>query len=163
MDESKFVGYSTSGDCMQGCIQILANYGIYSPTTSVFILATEGLKGSLDIHAERYMDGVNIINRHINQGRPIIVGISRGWGMGVGNSNAATDHFVVVTGRGYDIDANLYYFTYMETGVSDPSRGCNVDTNRLYIDSSIPDIVDHSPLIGTTDYHVTEVRVNDGN
>lgn len=161
MNPAFFVGYLVSGDCMQGCIQILAKYGIRTPYTSIITLATQGLNQQLNILAAEYYDGVNAINRHINAGRPIIVGVSRGWSIDAGNYNGATDHFVVVTGRGFDADANLYYFTYMETGVSDAS-GYNTDTNRLYIDVSVPDLVDYSPLVGKEPYHVTEVRVNDG-
>lgn len=162
MNSSKFVGYSTSGDCMQGCIKILANYGIYTSTTSVLILATEGLNGHLDIHPEQYMDGVNAINWHINTGRPIIVGISYGWGSGVGNYNAATDHFVVITGIGFDSNVDLYYYTYMETGTSNTDKGCNTEVNRLYIEPGIPDIGSDNGMLGGGNYHVTEIRVNDG-
>lgn len=164
MNPAFFVGYSTSGDCMKGCIQILAKYGIHTSYTSIITLATQGLNQQLNILAAEYYDGVNAINRHINAGRPIIVGVSRGWSIDAGNYNEATDHFVVITGRGFDADANLYYFTYMETGCSNPTVGCNTDTNRLYIDVSVPDLVDHSPSLDGVDvYHVTEVRVNDGN
>lgn len=162
MDKSKFVGYLTSGDCMQGCIQILVNYGIRTYSISAIIMATEGENGNLNISPEPYVEGVNAINRHINAGRPVIVGISRGWGIGVGNSNPATDHFVVITGRGIDYDTGYYYYTYMETGTSNVEKGCDINNNRLYLHPEIPVLEDPSGMNGDK-YHVTEVRTNDGN
>ncbi|WP_281671020.1 hypothetical protein [Rikenella microfusus] len=162
MDISKFVGYLTSGDCMQGCIQILANYGIRTYSVSTIIMATEGTNGQLNIYPRSYIDGVNAINRHINAGRPIIAGISRGWGIGVGNYNAATDHFVVITGRGIDYNTGKYYYTYMETGTSNSTQGCNTNNNRLYLDPVIPILEDLSGMNGDK-YRVTEVRINDNN
>ena len=162
MNSGNFVGYLTSGDCMQGCIRILANYGIRTYSTSTIIMATEGKNGQLNIYRESYIDGVNAINRHINAGRPVIVGISRGWGIGVGNSNPATDHFVVITGRGIDYNTGYYYYTYMETGTSNVDQGCDINDNRLYLNPDIPVLEDASGMNGDK-YRVTEVRANDGN
>ena len=45
------------------------------------------------------------------------------------------DHFVVITGRGYDETKQQYYYTYIETGRSkNQANAAASNSNRLYYD-----------------------------
>lgn len=81
--------------------------------------------------------------------------------IGRGINEGTTDHFVVVTGRGYDYDLGLYYYIYMETGVSELSEGCDATQNRLYWDPVSNEFYDPSNYNGER-VDVTQVRPNDG-
>lgn len=156
-DPEKFVGYGTSQDCYTGCEQILRNYGLtnYGSSTAVFqLLDKDSNKSGLML----YEKAIDCIDRHLNYNRPIIVGID--YEVGSGNHDGITDHFVVITGRGYDSSTNLYYYTYMETGVTG-NEGYDTYTNRLISNPSTKDFYDSNPKIGPR-YDVTHVRPNDG-
>lgn len=51
-------------------------------------------------------------------------------------NEGATDHWIVITGRGYDENQKMYYYTYMETGYStgQVDKACDTTNNRLYYD-----------------------------
>lgn len=104
-------------------------------------------------------------HRHINAGRPIIVGIFYDPTFNTTNADGLTNHFVVITGRGYDANAGQYYYTYMETGAMNPSDGCNTDVNRLYVDPynttvDGPVFMNPNGYVGKTPYLVTQIRPN---
>lgn len=63
-------------------------------------------------------EGFNVLNEHLNQGRPITVGVNYEFGDNNENTDGTTDHFVVIYGRGYDENKEQYYFNYIETGRS---------------------------------------------
>jgi hypothetical protein len=105
---------------------------------------------------------VAVIDRHLDAGRGITVGLD----YKPSSPNAdGTDHFVVITGRGYDSASGQYYYTYMDPGRSDASRGCNTTTNRLYVDSSSNTIhyTRPNPYEGAVvECTLTHIRPNDG-
>lgn len=166
MNVSKFVSYAISKDCMEGCKRILANYGINTPGSLLNAIQLLQRNGNvINTLAANYLDALNEINNHINNGRPIIVGIVYRYGDMTGNIDGLTNHFVVITGRGYDINTNQYYYTYMETGAINPSDGCNTDINRLYVDPNNPTVngptfTNPHGFVGNNPYHVTQVRPN---
>ena len=84
-----------------------------------------------------------IINRNINEG--------------------ATDHFVVIAGRGYDSAKGMNYYTYYEVGTSHSSIGCSETNNRFYYDPSVPTLYDEKGVVRKERYDITQVRPNDGN
>ena len=81
------------------------------------------------------------------------------------NDDHVTDHFIVITGRGYDQNVGQYYYIYMETGryQAHANEGCDTMTNRLYYDPTALTFQD--PIAGaynTLIYDVSQVRPNDG-
>ena len=82
MDTSKYVGYIKNvRDCLSNAKAILDNYGFYSYGSydKVFKLMHE-LNGVIvnngDIPVQNYQNAINCIDRHLEAGRPIIVGVS---------------------------------------------------------------------------------------
>ncbi len=106
---------------------------------------------------------VSVIDRHLDAGRGITVGLD----YRPNSSNAdGTDHFVVITGRGYDSSKGQYYYTYMDPGRSNSSQGCNTTTNRLYVDNSNNTIHYDRPIPyqgEDAECTITHIRPNDGN
>ena len=98
----------------------------------------------------------------MDAGRPIIVGTSYESGH-TGNNDATTDHFIVITGRGYDANRGIYYYIYMETGSSVVDKACDAAKNRLYYDDENYTFCQENYRNMYPAMHVTHVRPNDGN
>ena len=119
----------------------MQNYGVPPGSRShvYLLLAEEQTTGELYHHgdnpADEYAKAIACIDRHLDAtpSRPIVVGLNEEPFARI--NDGATDHFVVITGRGYDTSQGMYYYTYMETGVSEVDKGCDVENNRLYYDA----------------------------
>lgn len=161
MDASKFVPWSTSGDCMSGSVAILANYGVKSDNTKTVTMVTEDRtltkKGELD-NTDAYMQGITFIDKELDAGNPLIVGVDVRTDKNP-NPGSASDHFVVITGRGYDKDGNAYY-TYMETATSNPSDSCSTTENRFYYNPGTSRWEDSTNTYSHTTMTITDVRPN---
>lgn len=166
MDEDNFVGYDVSKDCMKGCKGIMSNYGV-SPGSSAnvyqLLFERNGVLEYYDTENYKtvYDNAIACVNRHLDADRPIIVGVNH-----TPNRTAnegTTDHWIVIAGRGYDTTKKQYYYTYMETGRSSASAGCNTTENRLYYDSENYTFRD-SEAGWKKDkiFDVSQVRPNDG-
>ena len=102
------------------------------------------------------------IVRHLEAKRPIIVGVHHTFYYGDKSYNeGTTDHWIIVTGKGYDGAKQQYYFTYMETGTNYVDVGCDNNENRLYYDREKIVLCDPKNYKGKT-YVVSQVRPNDG-
>jgi len=168
MDKDKFVTYKDSKDCWVGCTLIMENYGFPPGGRShVYLLRTEDqTTGELHLYrdnpADKYAKAIACIDRHLdaNPPRPIAVGLNNK--PFYGKNDGATDHFVLITGRGYDSSVGQYYYTYMETGISNVNMACDTERNRLYYDPETLTFRDSTPPMGDNKYDVTQVRPNDG-
>lgn len=164
MDKKKFVGYDGS-ECLDLAKRTLKNYGItnYGSSANVFRLVEEK-DGKLvkwgAFPYQNYENAVECINKHLNANRPIIVGVDYLPKQGV--NEGTTDHFVVITGRGFDSKENKYYYTFMDNATSDVNKGCN-DANRLYYTEG-NNLSGKSKVFEGTKrtFTVSQVRPNDG-
>lgn len=164
-DKSKFAGWHTGASCLDLAKQTLRNYGItnYGSSSNVFRLVyetPEGLKNWGNNSAQNYKNAIECIDNHLDNNRVIIVGVDHTPNFGA--NEGTTDHFVVITGRGYDESTNQYYYTFMDNATSNAEDGCS-DQNRFYY-------IEGSDLGGTSvtsesaglQYTVSQVRPNDG-
>lgn len=168
-DEKKFVGYKTQGitNCLDLCKKILNNYGLktYGSSTAVFRLIYEK-NGKLQYFGtdpqNNYKNAIKCIDRHLENNRPIIVGVNHTLNRGI--NEGTTDHFVVIYGRGYDNNTKSYYYQYYEVGKSNVANGYDDELNRFYyIDSETPLFYDNESRRGDkVRFDVTQVRPNDG-
>ena len=165
-DKSKFVGYGTNGEtnCFDLCKIILNNYGINNPgnSSNVYTLKREH-NGNLvyfgDNVFENYQNAINCIDNHLENGRPIMVGVHHTFNKVI--NDGTTDHFVVIYGRGFD-GVNQYY-NYYEVGKKDVYYGYNDETNRFIYDSNTPDFYDEvSNRKDGCRFDVIQIRPNDG-
>lgn len=165
----KFVPYKMNGiiNCLDLCKKILNNYGLtsYGSSTNVYKLMHE-INGQLAYYGnnprENYKKAISCIDRHLENNRPIIVGVNHTLNKGI--NEGATDHFVVIYGRGYDNNVEKYYYTYYEVGKGHVENGYNSVLNRFYYkDDKYPQLCDTESQRGDkARFDVTQVRPNDG-
>lgn len=167
-DINKFIPYGNKGlyNCLELCKSILDIYGIkkcYAHNNILKLLYEENntLKYYGDNPRENYKNTIKCIDKHLENGKPIIVGVNHHFNKGI--NEGTTDHFVVIYGKGYDDELNCYYYPYYEVGRSSADNGYNEKLNRfLYIDSDEP--LFYNPKSNHTSkvrYDVTQVRPND--
>ena len=168
-DKSKVVTYKTNGvtNCLDLCKMILNNYGLnnYGNSINIYRLMHEvddGLEYYGNNPRKNYKDAIECIDRHLINGRPIIIGVNHTIGKGI--NEGTTDHFVVIYGKGYDSNFDCDYYTYYEVGKSDISASYDDENNRLlYIDEEQPAFYDFKSNRGDGKrFDVTQVRPNDG-
>lgn len=164
-DKKKFVGYDGS-ECLELAKRTLKNYGLtnYGSSANVFRLVEEKDGKLVKWGAypyQNYENAVECIDKHLNANRPIIVGVDYLPKQDV--NEGTTDHFVVITGRGFDSDAGKYYYTFMDNATSYVDKGCS-DTNRFYYTEG-NNLSGKSKVFEGTDktFTVSQVRPNDGN
>jgi hypothetical protein len=167
-DKSKFVAYGESGvkNCLDLCKMILKKYGLsnFGSSANIFRLMYEK-NGKLDYYGsnpkENYTQAIDCIDRHLEKGRPIIVGVNHTIGRGI--NEGTTDHFVVIYGREY-IDGRYAYF-YYEVGKSNVTHGYNDVENRFIYDISNPNkpqfYDDKSSRSDGARFDVIQIRPND--
>ena len=166
-NKSKVVTFGTNGvkNCLDLCKIILKNYGLsdFGSSSNVYQLLCEkggGLKYYGKNPRENYRNAIECIDNHLNNGRPIIVGVNHTLGKTL--NEGATDHFVVIYGKGYDPTFECYYYTYYEVGKSTIEGSYDDKKNRfLYIDEDNPMFYDeHSNRNDGKRFDVTQVRPN---
>ena len=105
-------------------------------------------------------EGFNVLNEHLNGGRPITVGLHDEFYENNENTDGTTDHFVVINGRGYDENKGQYYFNFIDTGYGiDYVQSAFSDNNRLYYnpkDNSFESYNDD----GDVEYILVQIRPN---
>jgi hypothetical protein len=141
-DKSKFVAWGTNGmkNCLDHCKLILKKHGLTefgSPSKMYILLMEDGNKLSYTCNnpKEMYEDAINCIDKHLEAGRPIIVGVNHTFGNKY--NDGTTDHFVVIYGREYD--GKHYNYLYYEVGKSNVAAGYNDKENRFVYDTTNPD------------------------
>ncbi len=94
------------------------------------------------------------IDEQLDKGRPLLVGVS--YADDSYNADKMTDHFVTISGRGYDADGRLYY-TY-----KDPGAGAAYQDGRFYVDQATGKLFKQGDQKGNyvqhSDYELTQVR-----
>ena len=158
---SKFPGYGTDGmDCYKLSNYILrqlmgAQTNVGDLSHAYFI--KKKINGRITSPGETKV-AFDIINEHLDAGRPIKVGVD--YKDGGNRSDNLTDHWVVITGRGYDSKKEQYYFTFIETGRSKNKAHDAVSGNRLYYDPKQDKITGERRIREGTMYTVVQVRPN---
>lgn len=107
-----------------------------------------------------YTKALACIDRHLKDNRPIIIGVNHS--LKQGRNEGATDHFMLITGKGYDAVKGQYYYTYTDPGRSMAVNGCDTKENRLYYDSGTNEFYDLEAGSKNSRFDVTQVRPNDG-
>ena len=164
-DSSKFVPWGTNGmkNCLDHCKLILKKYGLteFGSSSNMFLLLVESVDGlayTCNNPQDMYTSAIACIDKHLEAGRPIIVGVNHT--LGNKYNEGTTDHFVVIYGREYD--GKYWNYMYYEVGKGNVIAGYNDTTNRfIYIDGDNPKFYDKSSEIRNhARYDVTQVRPN---
>lgn len=165
--KSKFVPYGSDGikNCLELCKLILKKYGLSTfGSSSNCIRLLQEKNGKLTYYGdnpkENYKKAIDCIDKHLEQKRPIIVGVNHTIGRNI--NEGTTDHFVVIYGREHNGKHYVYY--YYEVGKSDVVAGYNDKENRFIYDISNPDkpqfYDDKSSRGDKARFDVTQVRPN---
>ena len=167
-DKSKFVGWKTNGvtNCLELCKMILRKYGLtnFGNSSNIYRLMYEN-NGKLEYYKpngvsirDNYRSATRCIDKHLEAGRPIIVGVNHTIGRGI--NEGTTDHFVVIYGR-EELSKYCIHYLYYEVGKGDPVNGISNENRFVYIDSDTPEFFDvNSQLKGGARFDVIQVRPN---
>jgi hypothetical protein len=100
-----FSGYrdSDKAGCHRRCVDILKNHGLKyfgSPEYVYKLVYEDGEKLAYfdDDPIESYETAIGCIDRHLENGRPIIIGVTHSYGLTY-NPDHTTDHYIVIHGR----------------------------------------------------------------
>ncbi|MBL3658993.1 SH3 domain-containing protein [Fulvivirga sediminis] len=134
-----FHGYqnSDSKGCLRRCEDMLRSFGNYkvAPTTDsrvVQMTQYEGEDTENLVVQDNASEGLNLINNHIHNRIPIIVGID--WKKGnTGNNDNTTDHWVIIVGKETSNDGILSYH-YFDPQTGHESIGTS-NKNKLKLQS----------------------------
>ena len=135
----------------------------YQRDKTIKITDTSNQDEYMQIDIQAFQDGLAYLDSELEKGYPIVAGVDHSYaykGKGY-NNDFATDHFVVIVGRGYD-EKGLFY-RYYEVGTRHENKGISND-NKLYIKNN-------QSLEGTSclkyeytninkHYFVTQIRKN---
>ena len=176
----KFIGWNTPGypkNCYDYAVGSLKRHGISYPgvNTQVFKLLYEDSNGKLKYfgsdYKQNYQNAIDSIDRHLEKGRPILVGLNHSPNYKAkpskpgGINEGATDHFVLIYGREF-INGYMYYM-YYENARSHASKGFNHTLNRFKYDPDGPSLYNtrgkSEEVKQKGRYDVTQIRPNDGN
>lgn len=166
LDKKKFIGYQ-EGDpkgCCDRCVDMLAQYGIVDKGSGgkVYKLMYES-GGKLvkfgNNPSENYSRAIECIDKHLDNDRPIIVGVNHTIGRGI--NEGTTDHFVLIHSRRYE--NNCWYYEYYETGTSYTDTGCSQNNSFIYVPDGQngPSFYNKNGYVHGR-YDVTQVRPNFG-
>lgn len=167
-DKNKVVTFKTNGvtNCIELCKMILKKYGLtnFGSSSNVFKLMHE-IDGELKHYGEdvknNYKKAIECIDRHLENKRPIIVGVNHTIGKGI--NEGTTDHFVVIYGKGIDEITNKPFYTYYEVGKSDINASYDNEKNRFIYDEDNSLFYDLESNRGDKKrFDVVQVRPNDG-
>lgn len=172
-DINKAVIYKEDGvsNCLELCKMILRKYGINNYGSSANVIKLMHEVGGKLVHYDNgidirtnYDNAILCIDRHLEKGRPIIVGVNYKIGRGI--NEGSTDHFVVIYGKGYDDVNECYYYTYYEVGKGNINNVYDSIKNRFIYKTidGLPYLYDECGSIGNCNrVDITQIRPNDGN
>jgi peptidoglycan hydrolase-like protein with peptidoglycan-binding domain/GH24 family phage-related lysozyme (muramidase) len=117
--------------CKNTCDFIVGNagYNVGSSEDSIYFLTEkkEGNTKTLEV-ANTFEGAKNRLDTYLEQGIPVVVGMDYKMN---GKNASATDHFVIVIGRGED-DKGVFY-AYMDVGRTFAKDGTDYKKNRIYV------------------------------
>jgi hypothetical protein len=123
---------------------------------AIQIATGEDNNGRIVIDAEKAKLGRKTVDSYLDQGYPVLVGVS--YEDGKSNLDKMTDHFVTIYGRGVD-DAGRLYYDFKDPGASGNSGRFYVDkeTGKFFKDGD-----GKSNYVRSLDYEMTQVRTYKG-
>ena len=108
--------------CGWTCKQILKESGFNPPDSSGKVDAVVYGKDKALVKAPTWQEAVDTLHANCDAHAPTIVGVNRG-AMNVGNLNPATNHYVVIVGRRYNIITGKYEYPFYDVGTHHQELG----------------------------------------
>jgi hypothetical protein len=105
---------------------------------AIQIAYAEDKSGKVVVDPNQFEAGKNYIDKCLQKGYPVLVGLSHGNEKSGNRDGNITDHFVTINGRGYDEDGRLYYSFALANALDLPSDLCDQDPDRKLVSSLEP-------------------------
>ena len=146
--------------CWRACKVILNNYNVEGGNLINGIAFYQiGIEknNSLEIDVNKAKLAIKYLDKQLELGKPIIVGVDHTYKYKGGiNNDDSTDHFVVIIGRSSDKVGTFYRF--YEVGTKYENKGSS-DDNKLYVknNNTLKGIPSYSPK---HKYTVIQIRKN---
>ncbi len=158
--KNKYKGYLEAGsDCLKNCVQTMANYGqtkYGSFDTSI------KLKDSKGTYPSNYVKAFNEITRHLKANKLMVAGVDYQPGAPEPNlrNDGITDHFILISGAGFDAERQQFYISYIETAryAARAEDACDPVANRLYFDPAKG--FSGASVYKKREYELTHIRPN---
>lgn len=117
-------------NCFQTCTAIVRSFdSTLVVSHNAWALATYNGTDDIFIHKECYQLAVHAMDRELERGRPVIVGVDYRGKSNIQNfDKGITDHWVIINGRGQN--AQGVYYTYIEVAPSG-FQGGDTESNRF--------------------------------
>jgi len=121
--------------CWDATAKMHVNAGFQSGTSAAaFQVSMEHkTEDRLIYDAEAMKKALKAIMDHLDEHRPIQVGVNYHWKGGI-NKDRSTDHWITIVAMKFDESTSQYYFEYFDPGTNFISTGVNPETNRLYLE-----------------------------
>ena len=160
LDKDDFSPYKDSEPtgCFDRCKEMLAEAGCEVDGGRKPICITNNENGTPIGISTDFQNGINEINKTLDNGKPIILNVDHTEGKCT-STDGAGDHFVIVVGKAV-IDGNTYYHFY-DPATGDVNTGTK-NTNVLYVkeDGYLSGTFIKRNGRDVKDYTVTSVRPN---
>ena len=111
------------------------------PAVEQYIARSENASGRITVNRDQAMLALDTIDEELEAGRPVTAGVSYRKQDGKEYNEGITDHFVLITGRGYDESGTYYTF-------QDPAGG---KTNKLRLDPATGRLSGKGDMVGVYD------------
>nr|WP_288931391.1 hypothetical protein [uncultured Allomuricauda sp.] len=163
--------------CNRAANEILRRSGTGTDRTMQVVIAQSSQQdcGNITmISKEKFEEGINILKTSLKEHKlPVLIGVhhpvKNEYGVYTrevccGNTPNITNHYVVVTGMGYDNQKQENYFRFYEVGTGRNSHGTSIE-NKLYVDDDLMIINGKTSykLDNINHYYtLTEIRKNNG-
>ncbi len=143
--------YLPKMQCWDGTATTTENAG-YPSGTSTHVITTalenkDGDNNGLQYLEENIKNGINLMIDHLQEGRPVQVGVNYIWWDDHSdksdppdgtpdpiNHDKTTDHFILITAMKYDSEAGQYYFHFYEPFPAENAKDRAIsENNRIYM------------------------------
>ncbi len=148
--------------CFHTCDHIFSQAG-YIRSGDISILATLQNEAAKDYNTLTYatqkdfQQALLCLDESLLDGAPVMAGVHiQGLNKKYGNTNHATQHWIVIVGRLYESSLKRYYYLFYDVGTRYEAYGSSLD-NRLYI---YEDNISGTSQNQNQYYIVTEIRKN---
>lgn len=150
--------------CLDTCKKMAAKLGqpdVGTPNSIVPFSYQTGKSGNHKYYGDRkeaYKSVISTIDRHLLLKLPIVAALNY---KDKSANKDGSDHFVLIVGKGYDIEQNRFYYRYLDPGRRFIEDGAS-SSNRIYLDDARYILSGLKYKKGLIDV-ITHVRINDKN
>jgi hypothetical protein len=122
------------------------------------IAVAEDHNGRIVPDAEQLAAGREALDKKLDEGQPVVIGVSHSSWDENPNPNKMTDHFVLVKGRNYD-DAGRLYYSAMDPGATHLDRRFYVDkqSGKLFAEGNAAADAARAPMLRP--FEITTIRI----